>query len=39
MIKPSEMAPATEKLILELFGKYFDAGLLKAVHADQIKME
>lgn len=34
LLKPSEIATATEKLILELTSKYFDPGVLKAVHAD-----
>ncbi|KAI6236754.1 hypothetical protein M3Y95_00191800 [Aphelenchoides besseyi] len=39
LLKPSEMAANTERVVLDLVQKYFDPGLLKAVHADKNQMK
>ncbi|KAI6227447.1 Aldehyde dehydrogenase [Aphelenchoides fujianensis] len=35
LLRPSETAAATERLVLDLVKKYFDPGMIKAVHADK----
>lgn len=35
LLKPSELAPATERLLLQLLPRYLEPGVLQAVHADR----
>ncbi|KAI6189629.1 hypothetical protein M3Y97_00029400 [Aphelenchoides bicaudatus] len=37
LLKPSEVAQATEQLVVELVGKYFDPGVVKTVHGDHVQ--